>query len=61
MTVEELIAELMQVDDKTKPVKMIYNAGTDFDRTPFIEEGIVIKVGEGELGIELIDDMTPLY
>lgn len=61
MTVEELIDELMKVNDKKKPVKMIYNTGTDFDEIPFIEEGIVMEVGEEENRIGLIDDMTPMY
>lgn len=61
MTVEQLISRLMKVKDKTKSVKMICNAGTDFDKTPFIEEGYVDEVGEGEFLIELMEDMKPKY
>lgn len=61
MNVQQLIDELMKISDKSKQVVTVWNAGTDFNEEPFIEEGIVEKVSESENTVELIDDMNPKY
>lgn len=61
MNVQELIDALMKIEDKTKPITMVFNAGTDFDKTPFLESGVIDKVQESEEMVELLDDLTPLY
>lgn len=61
MNVQQLIDELMKVNDKTKSVVTLWNAGTDFDKEPFLEEGKIRRVIESNYIIELLDDMKPKY
>jgi len=61
MNVQQLIDELSNISDKKKPVITIWNAGTDFDKEIFIEEGIVNRVVENENVVELIDNLKPKY